>query len=180
MPSGKIVLSLRIVRGVPIKIEDVELEGDLIELEIKDFDMILGMDGLARHGITIDSRRKQVMFETPNGQKRCYMGKVLGLHMPLISSLKAQRMIEKGCHAFLASVTHVVKGTPLKVGDVHIVREFPEVFPDDFPGLPPTREIDFTIELVPGTEPFAMGSTGSICEEEGRKYAYVYRLSRAE
>ena len=43
LPSGEIVLSSRIVR-VPIKIEDVELEGDLIELEIKDFNVILGMD----------------------------------------------------------------------------------------------------------------------------------------
>ena len=49
----------------------------------------------------------------------------------------------------------MVKETPLKVGDVRIVREFPEVFPDDLPGLPPTREIDFTIELVPGTEPIS-------------------------
>ena len=55
------------MQGIPIKIEDVELEGDLIELEIKDFDVILGMDWLARHGVTIDCKRKQVMFETPNG-----------------------------------------------------------------------------------------------------------------
>ena len=44
MPLGKVVLSSRIVRGILIMIEDVELEGDLIELEIKDFDVILGMD----------------------------------------------------------------------------------------------------------------------------------------
>ena len=64
-------------------------------------------------------------------------------------------MIEKGCHAFLASVTDVVKETPLKVGDVRIIKEFPKVFLDDLPGLPPTREIDFTIELVPETEPIS-------------------------
>ena len=74
LPSGKVVLSSRIVRGVPIKIEDIELEGDLIELVIKDFDVILGMDRLARHGATIDSKRKKVMFETPDGQKLCFMG----------------------------------------------------------------------------------------------------------
>ena len=153
MPSGKVVLSSRIVRGVPIKIEDIELEGDLIELVIKDFDVILGMDRLAWHSVTIDSKRKKVMFETPDGQRLCFMGQVSGLRTPLISYLKAQRMIEKGCQAFLASITDVVKETPLKVGDVRIVKEFPEVCLDDLPGLPPTREIDFTIELVPGTEP---------------------------
>ena len=68
LPSGKVVLSSRIVRGVPIKIEDKELEGDLIELVIKDFDVILGMDWLARHGATIDCRRKKVTFDTPDGR----------------------------------------------------------------------------------------------------------------
>ena len=84
-----------------------------------------------------------------------FYGKVAGLRTPLISSLKAQRMTEKGCHAFLANIMDVVKETPLKVGDVRIIKEFPEIFPDDLPGLPPTREIDFTIELVPRTEPLS-------------------------
>ena len=87
-PSGEVVLSSRIVRGVPIKIEDVELEGDLIELEIKVFDVILGMDWLARHGTTIDCRHKQVTFETPDGKKLCFMGKVSGLWTPLTHLLK--------------------------------------------------------------------------------------------
>ena len=125
LPSGEVVLSSWIVRGVLIKIEDVELEGDQIELEIKDFNIILGMDWLARHGATIDCRRKKVTFETPDGQKLCFMGKDSGLRTPLISSLKAQRVIEKGCYTFLASVTDVVKETPLKVGDVGIIKEFP-------------------------------------------------------
>ena len=155
LPSGKVDLSSRIKRGIPIKIEDKELERDLIELVIKDFDVILGMDWLARHGATIDCRRKKVVFETPDGQKLCFMGQAAGLRTPLVSSLKAQRMMEKGCQAFLANITNVEKETSLKVGDVRVIQEFPFVFPDDLPGLPPTREIDFTIELVPGTEPIS-------------------------
>ena len=110
LPSGEVLLSSRIVRGVPIKIEAIELEGDLIELVIKNFDVILGMDRLARHGATIDCRRKKVMFETPDGQRRCFMGQASGLRTPLVSSLKAQQRIEKGCQAFLASITNVEKG----------------------------------------------------------------------
>ena len=83
------------------------------------------------------------------------MGQASGLHTLLVSFLKAQRMMEKGCQAFLASITNMEKETLLKVGDVRVIQEFPEVFPDDLPGLPPTREIDFTIELVPGTEPIS-------------------------
>ena len=103
----------------------------MIGLEIKDFDVILGMCWLARHGTIIDCRRKQVTFETLDSQRLSFMGQVSGLQTPLISSLKAQRMIEKGCHTFLASITDVVKETPLKVGDVRIIKEFAEVFLDD-------------------------------------------------
>ena len=91
MPSGKIVLSLQIVRGVPIKIEDIELEGNLIELEIKDFDMILGMDGLARHGVIIDSRCKQVTFETLDGQDYAIWGKFQGYTHHLFHLSKLER-----------------------------------------------------------------------------------------
>ena len=41
------------------------------------------------------------------------------------------------------------------VGDIPVVCEFPDVFPEELPGLPPEREIEFTVELVPGTLPFA-------------------------
>ena len=40
--------------------------------------------------------------------------------------------------------------------DVPVVRDFPDVFPDDLPGLPPKREIDFPIDLVPGTTPISL------------------------
>ena len=39
----------------------------------------------------------------------------------------------------------------MRLEDIPVVREFPDVFPDDLPGLPPDREIDFQIELAPGT-----------------------------
>ena len=41
----------------------------------------------------------------------------------------------------------------IKIGDVPVVDEFPDVFPDELPGLPPDREIEFAIDLAPGTEP---------------------------
>ncbi|GKA66217.1 hypothetical protein Tco_0766025 [Tanacetum coccineum] len=60
-----------------------------------------------------------------------------------------QKYIERGCHLFLA---HVTEKEPTKrhIEDVPVIRDFPEVFPDDLPGLPPTRQVEFRIELVPG------------------------------
>ena len=43
----------------------------------------------------------------------------------------------------------------MRLEDIPVVREFPDVFPDDLPGLPPDREIDFQIELAPRTEPIS-------------------------
>jgi hypothetical protein len=65
-------------------------------------------------------------------------GKVI-LHLPTICCIKA-------------SLHHVVE---LKLEDIHVVREFPDVFPDDLPRMPPKRAIEFKIELQPGTAPIA-------------------------
>ncbi|GJU44175.1 hypothetical protein Tco_1201441 [Tanacetum coccineum] len=64
----------------------------------------------------------------------------------------------KGCHVFLAHVT--IKKTEGKseekrLKDVPIVRDFPKVFPEDLPGLPPTRQVEFHIDLIPGVAPVA-------------------------
>ncbi|TYK02476.1 DNA/RNA polymerases superfamily protein [Cucumis melo var. makuwa] len=70
----------------------------------------------------------------------------------LISVLKAEKLLRKGCTTFLAHVA-VMQREKLKPDDVLVVKEFLDVFPDDLSGLPPNREIKFTIELLPGTTP---------------------------
>ena len=68
----------------------------------------------------------------------------------LISAITARRMLRRGCQGYLALVrdTAVDRG---KVDDVPIACEFPDVFPEELPGLPPDREIGFCIDVVPGT-----------------------------
>ena len=44
----------------------------------------------------------------------------------------------------------------MKLEDIPVVKEFSDVFPDDIPGLPPDRDVEFTIDLVPGTTPISM------------------------
>jgi hypothetical protein len=61
------------------------------------------------------------------------------LHLPAVSRIKA-------------SLHHMVE---LKIEDIHVVREFSDVFPDDLPGMPPERVIEFKIELQPGSAPIA-------------------------
>ena len=64
------------------------------------------------------------------------------------------RSVIKDCQAFLASVVDSSEATP-SLSDVKIVREFQDVFPEDLPGLPPNREVEFSIKLVLGTAPIS-------------------------
>ncbi|GJX76117.1 putative reverse transcriptase domain-containing protein [Tanacetum coccineum] len=74
--------------------------------------------------------------------------------LKVISCIKARKYIERGCHLFLAHVTEKEKSEK-RLEDVPVIRDFPEVFPDDLPGLPPPRQVEFKIDLVPGAAPVA-------------------------
>ncbi|KZV37896.1 hypothetical protein F511_12178 [Dorcoceras hygrometricum] len=64
------------------------------------------------------------------------------------------RLLSLGNEGYLVYAVDVTKETP-KLNDIPVVKEFPDVFPDEIPGFPPQRDIDFTIELMPGTEPIS-------------------------
>ncbi|GJS30879.1 putative reverse transcriptase domain-containing protein [Tanacetum coccineum] len=70
----------------------------------------------------------------------------------------AQEYLSKGCDVFLAHITTKEakdKSKGKRLEDVPIVRDFPEVFPEDLPGIPPAQQVEFQIDLVPGAAPVA-------------------------
>ena len=73
----------------------------------------------------------------------------------LISIITARKMLRRGCQSYLAVVRNVEadKGA---VDRVPVVCKFPNVFPKELPGLPPDREIEFCIDVVPRTDPISM------------------------
>ncbi|XP_062091879.1 uncharacterized protein LOC133797823, partial [Humulus lupulus] len=153
LPSGEILYSTHWLRGVPICIDGRELYADLIMLEMADYEVILGMDWLSKYNATIDCRRKTVIFKPSEEDEFMFTGATSKSCIPLISAMKARRLLESGCVGYLASVVDTYKEQKLKPEDVPVVRDFLEVFPEDLPGLPPDREIEFVIELLPGTAP---------------------------
>ncbi|GJX02210.1 hypothetical protein Tco_0186123 [Tanacetum coccineum] len=62
--------------------------------------------------------------------------------------------ISRGCQVFIAQVMEK-KSDDKRLEDIPVVREFPEVFPEDLPGLPPVRQVEFQIDLIPGAAPVA-------------------------
>ncbi|XP_074342247.1 uncharacterized protein LOC141679727 [Apium graveolens] len=67
-------------------------------------------------------------------------------------SVKNKKLFRQGCEGYLAHVIDRSKETP-NIESIPIFSEFPDVFPDELPGLPPDRQIEFSINLAPGVEP---------------------------
>ncbi|KAL0440174.1 UNVERIFIED_CONTAM: Retrovirus-related Pol polyprotein from transposon, partial [Sesamum latifolium] len=103
----------------------------------------------------VDCQTKEVSIEV-NGQiKTIIVGQRKVIPNCLISAVIAFNLIKGGCETYLASVsdtTMVNRG----ISDIPIVREFSDVFPEDLPGLPPHREVDFEIETIPGAAPISI------------------------
>ncbi|GKD42000.1 putative reverse transcriptase domain-containing protein, partial [Tanacetum coccineum] len=74
--------------------------------------------------------------------------------LKVISCIKACKYVEQGCHLLLAHVTEN-KSKEKRMEDVPIIRNFPKVFPEEFPGLPSPRQVEFRIDLVSGAAPVA-------------------------
>ncbi|GJV23726.1 putative reverse transcriptase domain-containing protein [Tanacetum coccineum] len=74
----------------------------------------------------------------------------------ILSYTKNQKYLQTRCHLFLAHITEKKpkdKSEEKRLKDMPVVRDFPEVFPEDFLGIPPTRQVEFQIDLVPGAAP---------------------------
>ena len=151
-PLGHSVIVNRVYRDCPVKIREYEFLEDLIELSFREFDVILGMDWLSRHQAIVDCRMKRVTLRTPNEEEVTFIGERSNHLSNVISVATARTMVRKGCEAYLAYVIDTVKARP-SVSDIPTVSDFPDVFPEELPGLPPHREIEFSIDVVPGAIP---------------------------
>jgi len=119
---------------VIITIKGVEFLENLIVLDSKGLDVILGMNWLGKHKAMIDCGLRVVSLTNAEGT---------------VVDYKPDLASETAVDSLLNSLKEMV------VLDVRVVKEYPDVFPEELPGLPPDREIEFAIELVPGTAPIA-------------------------
>jgi hypothetical protein len=88
------------------------------------------------------------------GQRHVILGRNQGVSLRFISSLQLKKRICKGCKIYVILALNE-KGVVEGLEHLPVVREFANVFPEDFPGMSMQRELEFTIDLKPGTEPIA-------------------------
>ena len=150
--NGDTMISERIVPGSRLVIQNKDFPTDLIVLGIHDFDIVLGMEWLSRHRATLDCYKKEVRLVRKEEPGVIFQGIKREIALSLINAMTASKMLRKGCQGYLAFVVgRRQEGTRLE--EIPIVKEFPDVFPDDISGLPSDRAIEFVIELIPGIEP---------------------------
>ncbi|GJT91881.1 putative reverse transcriptase domain-containing protein [Tanacetum coccineum] len=127
---------------------------DLMPVEMGSFDVIIGMDWLSKYHAVIVCDEKiiripfgnEILIVRGDGSSNEHM-----YQLNIISCTKRQKYLLKGCHVFLAHVTARKaedKSEVKRLEDVPILCDFSKVFPEDFPGIPPTRQVEFQIDLV--------------------------------
>ncbi|XP_076931827.1 uncharacterized protein LOC143597121 [Bidens hawaiensis] len=123
-------------------------------IELGSFDLVIGMDWLSEHQAEVVCHEKIVRVPLPGGETLIVHGEKESATVGIISLMKAQKLLRKGHTAILALITD--KGTDeaveeeVSIDQIPIVRDFPEVFPEDLPGLPPHRQVEFQIDLTQG------------------------------
>jgi hypothetical protein len=114
----------QVVQKDPLKLSGTIFSTNLIILSGQGIDVILGMSWMKAHREVLDIAGRLVHLDSP------VYGKVI-LHLPVISGIKA-------------SLHHMVE---LKLEDIHLIQEYPDIFPNELPRMPPGRAIKFKIEL---------------------------------
>ena len=121
-PRGKLITN-QTVKQVPLKFQGKIFDTHLIVLPTQKVDIILGMNWMKFHGILLDTSSYVVYVNSP-------------LHGSMTLSLMN--------HKSMTPIVHHTEGKSL--ADIPVVCEYPDVFPDDLPGMPPDRDVEFAIE----------------------------------
>ncbi|GJW79335.1 putative reverse transcriptase domain-containing protein [Tanacetum coccineum] len=132
LADGNIVSTNTILRGCTLALFSHMFKIDLLPTRLGSFDVIIGMDWLSYHRAVIVCYEKIVRIPLPNGE---------------ILEIQGERP-EKDSKSLSC-----IKADEKRLDDIRTVRDFPEVFPNNLTGLPPVREIEFRIDLIPGALP---------------------------
>jgi hypothetical protein len=120
---------------VNLSIRGVHIVANLIVLESKGIDVILGMDWLSKHKVLINCAKKSVKLTTLEGKQLEFVAEMVVTAKGVANRAKVNQL-------------DVSQGS-----EVPVVNDFSDVFLEELPDMPPDRDIEFVIELKPGTAP---------------------------
>ncbi|GKE14001.1 putative reverse transcriptase domain-containing protein [Tanacetum coccineum] len=153
MADGNLVGTNIVIQCCTLILLNQPFEIDLMPIKLGSFDVIIGMDWLSKYHAEIIYDEKVVHIPI-DGETLIIRGDRSKTQLSLISCIKIERYISRGCQVFIAQVMEK-KSDERRLEDIPVVREFPEVFPKDLPDFPPVRQVEFQIDLIPGAVPVA-------------------------
>ncbi|KAI3820705.1 hypothetical protein L1987_08253 [Smallanthus sonchifolius] len=143
-----------VIHDCSLELNDHTFPTNLVPMPLGSFDIIIGMDWLSNHHAEVICFDKCIQIPLPSGETLGVFGEEPCKGHKLMSCTTTQKYLRKKYVAFLAHI--VQKDVKEKnIQDIPIIRDFPEVFPEDLSGLPPVRQVEFRIDLVPGANPVA-------------------------
>jgi hypothetical protein len=119
------------------------------------YDFLVGMDWLQSHETIINYKMNILNLIDDLGQNRVIVGRNQGVSLIFITSLQLKKNMRKGCNMY-AILDLNEKGEVEILEDIPVVSKFVDGFPEELLGLSPKRELEFTIDLKPGTKPIAI------------------------
>ncbi|KAI3671895.1 hypothetical protein L1987_87092 [Smallanthus sonchifolius] len=139
LANGKLIKIEEVIQGCTLCLKGHTFSIDLLPIELGSFDVVIGMDWLSKNHAEIVCFEKIVHIPLPNGEVLSIQGEKSGVALRMINCMKARKYLRKGYCVFLA---HVVEKKPeeRRLENIPIVKDCPEVFPEDLPGLPPPRQ----------------------------------------
>ncbi|GJZ64275.1 putative reverse transcriptase domain-containing protein [Tanacetum coccineum] len=161
LADDRIIWVNTLIRGCTLNFLNHPFNIDLMPVEMGSFDVIIGMDWLSKYHVVIVCDEKLVRVPFGNEILTFHGDGSNNSHesrLNVISCTKTQKYLLKGCPIFLAHVTMKKaedNSKEKRLEDVPIVQDFPEVFPEDLSGIPPTRQVEFQIDLMHGAAPVA-------------------------
>ncbi|GJX77276.1 putative reverse transcriptase domain-containing protein [Tanacetum coccineum] len=175
MADGNLVGTNTVIQGCTLILLNQPFKIDLMPIKLGSFDVVIGMDWLSKYHARIICDEKVVHIPI-DGETLIIRGDQSKTRLSLISCIKTERYISRGYQVFVAQVMEK-KSAEKRLEDIPVVREFPEVFPEDLPGLPPVRQVEFQIDLIPGAAPVARAPYRLAPSEMQRSYYQLQELA---
>eukprot|EP00253_Pinus_taeda_P016801 PITA_16801 len=130
------------------------MTADLNVLPLGSYDILIGMDWLEKHWSLVNCKTKTIYYKDDLGQQQELQGIKHPVQIRPITASQLAKCLRKKCQIYAIQVGYANQKDKMSaLGNIPVVQEFADVFPEEVPGLPPKRDIDFTIELIPGAAP---------------------------
>jgi hypothetical protein len=142
------------VTGYALNLGEFVTRVNLYVTILGSYDVVIGMDWLESHEEILNCKMKWLSLVDDEGQRRVIVGWNQGVSLRFVSSLQLRKSMHKGCNIYVILALNE-KAVAEGLEHLPVVKEFVDVFPEELPGMPSERDLEFTVDLKLGTEPIA-------------------------